>query len=52
MRYSAMQNITTPWKMRYSAMQNITFNLPRIAYEANCNDDILFELLRRRMEAF
>jgi ribonucleoside-triphosphate reductase len=47
---SDFNDAKTPWKMRYSAMQNITFNLPRVAYEANGNDDILFELLRRRME--
>ncbi|MFV2040884.1 MAG: anaerobic ribonucleoside-triphosphate reductase, partial [Candidatus Hydrothermarchaeales archaeon] len=47
---SDLNDAKTPWKMRYSAMQNITFNLPRVAYEANGNDDILFELLRRRME--
>ena len=47
---SDLNDAKTPWKMRYSAMQNITFNLPRIAYEANGNDVVLFELLRRRME--
>jgi ribonucleoside-triphosphate reductase len=46
---SDFNDAKTPWKMRYSAMQNITFNLPRIAYEANGNDNNLFELLRRRM---
>ncbi|MFQ5800392.1 MAG: anaerobic ribonucleoside-triphosphate reductase [Candidatus Hydrothermarchaeales archaeon] len=47
---SDLNDAKTPWKMRYSAMQNITFNLPRIAYEANGNDSILFESLRSRME--
>jgi ribonucleoside-triphosphate reductase len=47
---SDFNDAKTPWKMRYSAMQNITFNLPRVAYEANGNDGILFELLRSRME--
>lgn len=40
----------TPWKMRYSAMQNVTLNLPRIAYEANMNDDRLFELITDRIQ--
>jgi ribonucleoside-triphosphate reductase len=40
----------TPWKMRYSAMQNVTINSPRIAYEANGNDEKLFELLDKRIE--
>ncbi len=39
-----------PWKMRYSAMQNVTLNLPRIAYEANQNDDKLWEILTRKIE--
>jgi len=47
---SDLNDAKTPWKMRYSAMQNITFNLPRIAYEANGSDEILFETLRSRME--
>ena len=45
-----LQDAKTPWKMRYSAMQNVTINLPRIAYEANGNDDLLFEILSQRME--
>ncbi len=47
---SDLNDANTPWKMRYSAMQNVTVNLPRIAYEANGNDSILFELLKGRME--
>jgi ribonucleoside-triphosphate reductase len=47
---SDFNDAKTPWKMRYSAMQNITFNLPRIAYEADGKDDVLFELLERKME--
>ncbi|RMF89746.1 MAG: anaerobic ribonucleoside-triphosphate reductase [Methanobacteriota archaeon] len=47
---SDLNDAKTPWKMRYSAMQNVTFNLPRIAYEANGSDRLLFEILRDRME--
>ncbi|MCL2607775.1 MAG: anaerobic ribonucleoside-triphosphate reductase [Methanomassiliicoccaceae archaeon] len=39
-----------PWKMRFSAMQNATLNLPRIAYMANKNDDLLFSIITRSME--
>ncbi|MDI6708874.1 MAG: anaerobic ribonucleoside-triphosphate reductase [Candidatus Thermoplasmatota archaeon] len=45
-----LEDAKTPWKMRYSAMQNVTINLPRIAYEANGNDNKLFELLDSRIE--
>ena len=44
-----LQDAKTPWKMRYSAMQNVTINLPRIAYEAKGNDELLFEILSQRM---
>ncbi len=39
----------TPWKMRYCALQNVTINLPRIAYQANHDDEELFRLLRERL---
>lgn len=45
-----LEDAKTPWKMRYSAMQNATINLPRIAYEANGDDDKLFEILSTRLE--
>ncbi len=45
-----LEDAKTPWKMRYSAMQNVTINLPRIAYEANMNDDRLFELITDRLQ--
>jgi anaerobic ribonucleoside-triphosphate reductase len=45
-----LEDAKTPWKMRYSAMQNVTLNLPRIAYEANMNDDRLFELITDRIQ--
>jgi len=44
-----LEDAKEPWKMRYSAMQNVTINLPRIAYEANGDDDKLFEILADRM---
>ncbi len=47
---SDLEDAKTPWKMRYSAMQNVTLNLPRIAYEANMNDDRLFELITDRLQ--
>jgi len=46
---SDLDDAYTPWKMRYSAIQNVTLNLPRIAYEAKQNDDLLFETLGDRM---
>jgi len=45
-----LEDAKTPWKMRYSAMQNVTVNLPRIAYEANGDDTLLFEKIRERVE--
>lgn len=39
-----------PWKMRYSALQNVTLNLPRIAYQAEGDDAILFSRLTELME--
>lgn len=47
---SDLEDAKTPWKMRYSAMQNATLNLPRIAYEANMNDDRLFEIVTDRIQ--
>jgi ribonucleoside-triphosphate reductase len=38
-----------PWKMRFSAMQNITLNLPRIAYMANRNDEVLYKTIKDTM---
>ena len=47
---SDLDDAKTPWKMRYSAMQNVTINLPRIAYEANMNDDRLYEIITERLQ--
>jgi len=45
-----LEDAKTPWKMRYSAMQNATLNLPRLAYEANQEDDRLFEVITDNIE--
>lgn len=45
-----LEDAKTPWKMRYSAMQNVTINLPRVAFEADLDDDRLFEILSQRIE--
>lgn len=37
----------TPEKMRFSALQNVTINLPRIAFKANGDDNLLFAELER-----
>ncbi|MBC7330077.1 anaerobic ribonucleoside-triphosphate reductase [bacterium] len=47
---SDMADAAQPWKMRYAAIQNVTINLPRIAYEAEGSDALLFHLLRERVE--
>jgi ribonucleoside-triphosphate reductase len=36
--------------MRTGSLQVVTINLPRIAYEANGDDEKLFEILEKRME--
>lgn len=38
-----------PEKMRFSALQNITVNLPRIAFKAQGNDEVLFHEIDRAM---
>lgn len=40
----------TPEKMRFSALQNVTINLPRIAYKARQNDELLFTELNRSLD--
>ncbi len=42
---SDLADAHTPWKMRYTALQNVTLNLPRVAYLAKHDDDILFNKL-------
>ena len=39
-----------PWKMRYCALQNVTLNLPRAAYRAAGNDELLFDIIDEEME--
>uniref|UniRef100_A0A7C4XJP9 Anaerobic ribonucleoside-triphosphate reductase n=1 Tax=candidate division WOR-3 bacterium TaxID=2052148 RepID=A0A7C4XJP9_UNCW3 len=42
---SDLSDAHTPWKMRYTALQNVTLNLPRAAYFAKGNDELLFKKL-------
>lgn len=39
-----------PWKMRYAACPYLTINLPRVAYEAQGDEEKFFEILGKRME--
>ena len=39
-----------PWKMRYCALQNVTLNLPRAAYRAAGDDELLFDIIDEEME--
>ena len=39
-----------PWKMRYCALQNVTLNLPRAAYRAAGDDELLFDIIDDEME--
>lgn len=39
-----------PEKMRFSALQNVTINLPRIAFKAMGNDELLFAEINKTME--
>ena len=45
-----LEEAMTPEKMRFSALQNITINLPRIAYRAHGNDELLFHGLNQTLE--
>ena len=47
---SDIEDAKKPWRMRYSALQNISINLPRIAYRAGGNDEVLFSYLKNVME--
>jgi anaerobic ribonucleoside-triphosphate reductase len=40
---SDLKDANTPWKMRYTALQNVTLNLPRAAYQAKHNDELLYK---------
>ena len=50
LRKSDFDDAKTPWKMRFSALQNVTVNLPRAGFEADRDDEHLFELLTERLE--
>lgn len=39
-----------PWKMRYCALQNVTLNLPRAAYKAAGDKDMIFDIIDEEME--
>ena len=47
---SDIEDAKKPWRMRYSALQNISINLPRIAYRAGGNDEVLFSYLKNILE--
>ncbi len=47
---SDLSDAKTPWKMRFSALQNVTLNLPRVAYNADHNEQKLFEILESLMD--
>ena len=40
----------TPEKMRFTSLQNVTVNLPRIAYKAMGNDEVLFAELDKAID--
>lgn len=39
-----------PWKMRYCALQNVTLNLPRAAYKAAGDKELIFDIIDEEME--
>lgn len=39
-----------PWKMRYCALQNVTLNLPRAAYKAAGDREMIFDIIDEEME--
>ncbi len=45
-----LKETKTPEKMRFSALQNVTINLPRIAFKAHGNDELLFTELKKALE--
>lgn len=45
-----LEEARAPEKMRFSALQNVTINLPRIAYKAHGNDELIFAELNKTME--
>jgi len=47
---SDLADAHTPWKMRYTALQNVTLNLPKAAYLAGHNDEMLLAKLDELLE--
>ncbi len=47
---SDLADAITPWKMRYTALQNVTLNLPKAAYSANHDDEMLLKKLDELLE--
>jgi ribonucleoside-triphosphate reductase len=47
---SDLADANTPWKMRYTALQNVTLNLPRAAYQAKHDDDLLYKKLDEMLD--
>ena len=47
---SDIDDARTPWKMRYTALQNVTLNLPRAAYFAKGNDELLFKKIDQLLD--
>jgi len=47
---SDIEDAKKPWRMRYSAIQNISLNLPRLAYRAGGDEEVLFSYLNNLME--
>ncbi len=47
---SDIDDARTPWKMRYTALQNVTLNLPRAAYFARGNDELLFKKIDQLLD--
>lgn len=46
---SDIEDAKKPWRMRYSALQNISINLPRLAYRAGGNEEVLFSQIKNIM---
>ncbi len=39
-----------PWRMRFCALQNVTINLPRLGYQSNGDQEVMFQKLTEMME--
>jgi len=47
---SDLADAHTPWKMRYTALQNVTLNLPKAAYLAKYDDELLFKNIDEQLD--